>query len=142
MTSPDDLRIGDTERDAVATALHDHFAQGRLTREELEERLDTTLAAKTRADLREVAKDLPGPNGLPEPVQQTPPWAPGPHRVHRHHRHRHGPPIFPLLFVILMIAVFSGGAGWFIAAKVFFLVWLATAFFGFMRVRRWRRARM
>ncbi|POM22915.1 hypothetical protein BTM25_51210 [Actinomadura rubteroloni] len=63
----DDLRVGDTERDAVATALHDHFAQGRLDRGELEERLDGVLSAKTTGDLRRLVADLPGPNGLPEP---------------------------------------------------------------------------
>ncbi|MEV5748804.1 DUF1707 domain-containing protein [Actinoallomurus sp. NPDC052308] len=54
-----ELRIGDAERDAVASALHEHFAQGRLDREELDERLSATLAAKTVGDLRQVARDLP-----------------------------------------------------------------------------------
>ncbi|WP_285494474.1 DUF1707 domain-containing protein [Actinomadura sp. NBRC 104425] len=77
----DRLRIGDTERDAVAVALHDHFAAGRLTREELDERLDAVLAAKTRADLAAVVHDLPEPNGLPDPPAPrpglAPAWGPG-----------------------------------------------------------------
>ncbi|GGO20716.1 hypothetical protein GCM10011574_47380 [Microbispora bryophytorum] len=40
--------------------LHDAFAQGRITREELDERLDATLSARTAEDLRRVTADLPG----------------------------------------------------------------------------------
>jgi hypothetical protein len=43
------LRVGDAERDEVTTALHEHFAQGRLTRDELDERLTATLSARTSA---------------------------------------------------------------------------------------------
>ncbi|WP_259402305.1 DUF1707 SHOCT-like domain-containing protein [Microbispora sp. H10670] len=52
------LRIGDRERDEVMRVLHDAFAQGRITREELDERLDATLAARTEEDLRRVTADL------------------------------------------------------------------------------------
>ncbi|MCO5970584.1 DUF1707 SHOCT-like domain-containing protein [Actinoallomurus soli] len=62
-----ELRIGDAERDAVASALHEHFAQGRLDREELDERLSAALAAKTVGDLRQVTRDLPG-SPDPDPV--------------------------------------------------------------------------
>ncbi|MET8156864.1 DUF1707 domain-containing protein [Sphaerisporangium sp. NPDC005289] len=61
MTSRDDLRIGDAERDEVMAALREHFAQGRLTHEELDERLDTALAARTAGELRRVTADLPFP---------------------------------------------------------------------------------
>lgn len=54
------LRIGDAERDAVTSALHEHFAQGRLDRDELEERLNATLSAKTFGDLEAITADLPG----------------------------------------------------------------------------------
>src|SRR5690348_6779563 len=54
-----ELRIGDAERDAVAAALHEHYAQGRLDREELDERLSAALSAKTVGDLRQVTRDLP-----------------------------------------------------------------------------------
>ncbi|MFC4113490.1 DUF1707 SHOCT-like domain-containing protein [Nonomuraea zeae] len=56
----DDLRIGDAEREQTMAALREHFAQGRLTHEELDERLDRTLAAKTARDLAAVTADLPG----------------------------------------------------------------------------------
>ncbi|MFF4774160.1 DUF1707 domain-containing protein [Microtetraspora fusca] len=72
----DGLRIGDRERDEVTRALHDAFAQGRITREELDERLDATLAAKTEGDLRRVTADLPGGYGRePDGVQEGAPWA-------------------------------------------------------------------
>ena len=53
------VRVGDAERDAVAAQLRDHYADGRLTLEELNERLDLAFAAKTKADLNDVMRDLP-----------------------------------------------------------------------------------
>ncbi|MFI6595254.1 DUF1707 domain-containing protein [Nonomuraea sp. NPDC050536] len=56
----DDLRIGDAEREQTMASLREHFAQGRLTHEELDERLDRALAAKTARDLAQITADLPG----------------------------------------------------------------------------------
>jgi len=53
------VRVGDADREAVAAQLREHFADGRLTLEELNERLDQAFAAKTRADLNTVLRDLP-----------------------------------------------------------------------------------
>ena len=53
------VRVGDADRDAIATQLREHFADGRLTLEELNERLDQAFAAKTKADLNTVMRDLP-----------------------------------------------------------------------------------
>ncbi|WP_026341372.1 DUF1707 SHOCT-like domain-containing protein [Actinomadura atramentaria] len=92
-STADGLRVGDAERDAVATALHDHFVQGRIDQAELDERLDAALAAKTVADLRRVVADLPGPNGLPEDGPEPSafpfggPWGPAlEHGALQHHR--------------------------------------------------------
>jgi hypothetical protein len=58
---PDDtLRVSDAERDVVLKALGDHAAAGRLTLDELEQRADQALAAKTRGDLAVITADLPG----------------------------------------------------------------------------------
>ncbi|WP_026413694.1 DUF1707 SHOCT-like domain-containing protein [Actinomadura oligospora] len=89
--TPDDLRVGDAERDAVALALHEHFAAGRLDRAELDERLGAALAARTLGDLRGVVRDLPEPNGLPAPEREPVlapfgPFGPGPYG-----RRPHGP---------------------------------------------------
>lgn len=54
-----DLRIGDADRDAAAAALGEHFAQGRLTLDELDARLDAAFTAITRRDLSRVTCDLP-----------------------------------------------------------------------------------
>ena len=53
------LRAGDADRDAAAAALAEHFAQGRLTLDELNARLDATLAATTHGELSQAARDLP-----------------------------------------------------------------------------------
>jgi DNA-binding transcriptional ArsR family regulator len=67
---PPDLRIGDAEREAAATALGEHFAQGRLTFDELTARLDATFAATTRREIARTIQDLPclpGPCGWFQP---------------------------------------------------------------------------
>jgi Domain of unknown function (DUF1707) len=53
------IRVGDADREAVASQLREHYADGRLTLDELNERLDQAFAAKTRADLNTVLRDLP-----------------------------------------------------------------------------------
>jgi DNA-binding MarR family transcriptional regulator len=53
------MRAGDADRDAAAAALGEHFAQGRLTLDELSARLDTTLTATTHGELAQAARDLP-----------------------------------------------------------------------------------
>ena len=53
------VRVGDADREAVAAQLREHYADGRLTLDELNERLDQAFAAKTRADLNTVMRDLP-----------------------------------------------------------------------------------
>jgi uncharacterized membrane protein len=61
-----DMRVGDAERDAAANELREHFASGRLTQDELNERLDQTFAAKTRGDLSGLFTDLPSPSAWQE----------------------------------------------------------------------------
>jgi hypothetical protein len=54
-----DLRASDTERDAVATELGEHFQAGRLSQAEFDDRLGRALAARTHRDLDELLADLP-----------------------------------------------------------------------------------
>lgn len=69
------VRVGDADREAVAAQLREHYADGRLMLDELNERLDQVFAAKTRADLMVVLRDLPhapqpatgGPYGAMQP---------------------------------------------------------------------------
>ena len=65
-TATSGLRVSDVERDAVAHELREHFAVGRLTIDELHERLDRLYAARTRADLDAVTVDLPRPTAEPD----------------------------------------------------------------------------
>jgi len=53
------LRAADTDRTAVATALGEHMAAGRLTLEEYDERVARAYAAKTYGELAELTADLP-----------------------------------------------------------------------------------
>src|SRR6185437_5565071 len=60
--SPDnrpDLRISDIDRDRAAEVLREAHAQGRITVDELDERLTSVYNAKTFADLVPVTRDLP-----------------------------------------------------------------------------------
>ncbi len=75
MATQPSLRIGDSERDAVAAELREHYAHGRLTLEEFNERLDAVFAAKTQRDLSRLTSDLPHvrSGGAPLPSQRTRP---------------------------------------------------------------------
>jgi DNA-binding PadR family transcriptional regulator len=51
--------ISDADRERVTARLGDHYVEGRLTLEELDERVTATLNARTFGDLRRVMADLP-----------------------------------------------------------------------------------
>jgi len=60
--SPDrrpDLRISDSDRDRAAEVLREAHAEGRISIDELDERLTSVYNAKTFADLVPVTRDLP-----------------------------------------------------------------------------------
>jgi hypothetical protein len=71
------IKASDAERDAVVTALSDHFQAGRLTTEELEERTGRALAARTVGELDELTTDLPAPRPAPPAGPAVPPYRPG-----------------------------------------------------------------
>lgn len=52
------LRASDRDRDVVSGVLTEAYADGRLNREEYDERADATAAAKTLGELRELIADL------------------------------------------------------------------------------------
>jgi Domain of unknown function (DUF1707) len=62
----DRFRISGADRDRAAALLRDHFAAGRLTPEELDERLTAALHARTAGDLRRVLADMPEPAPVPQ----------------------------------------------------------------------------
>lgn len=59
------VRASDAERDQVVGLLQRHFADGRLTQAELEERAGAAYAARTRAQLRDLTADLPAAGQQP-----------------------------------------------------------------------------
>ncbi|WP_214107519.1 DUF1707 SHOCT-like domain-containing protein [Acrocarpospora catenulata] len=153
-TTRGELRIGDRERDEVTRALHEAFAQGRITREELDERLETTLHARTARDLSGVLADLVAPDDPAHPMYRAPAEHRGPGgypfrgdlatwghhyyaaqwhqrfdaerraRWEARRRGRHGPP--PFVPVILIVALVAS-----IASGMFWplLILVKIAFF-------------
>ena len=56
---PRNLRASDADRERVANVLREAAGDGRLTMDELDERLDAVYAAKTYAELEPITHDLP-----------------------------------------------------------------------------------
>ena len=81
---PPDIRIGDRERAAAAERLSAHHAAGRLSVDELEQRLERANAAVYAHDLDAVEADLP---------RRTPA------------RREFGPPFAPLAFALIALGV-------------------------------------
>jgi DNA-binding PadR family transcriptional regulator len=106
----DRIRTSDADRERATARLHDHYAEGRLTREELEERVTAALEARTFGDLRRVMADLPGPapalqEALQPALQQARPLPPG--TVPRLALGSRGPLVLPLL--LLGVLLITGG---------------------------------
>ncbi len=111
-------RIGDAERDAAVQALGEHYAAGRITKEEFDERSDRAMRARTDSDLRPLFADLPllAPQAALRPVmgqtggprQPAPAWR---QRVR----------LLPLVLVLIAVAL-ATEAWW-----LFFVVWILFA---------------
>lgn len=65
VASPDQLRASHEDRDRVVELLRVAAGDGRLTAEELDERLEVALTARTYGELAALTKDLPASAGLP-----------------------------------------------------------------------------
>jgi hypothetical protein len=59
MSDGAELRASDQERELAASQLREHYAAGRLSEDELNDRLDAVYGAKTAGDLRAHLADLP-----------------------------------------------------------------------------------
>ena len=111
------MRAGDKDRQAVVEQLGKHFAEGRLTVEEFDERVVQAHAAVHLDQLPALTADLPAE---PRP------------RPRRPQRRAPAPPVFALLLVMLLfwgltIAVLEGAP----------VLLMALLLFGFLRHRRW-----
>lgn len=135
------MRVGDAEREAVASQLREHYADGRLTLDELNERLDLALSAKTRADLNGVLRDLPAAPRQVVPAQPA------------REQHRAQTPgyslLAPVMALVWMVAAIAGGVFLFghggrpIAVVLFLaaLAFLRRLIFGRRRIRSRRCGR-
>jgi DUF1707 SHOCT-like domain len=66
-----EMRASDADRDRVAAALREHCAEGRITMDELHERLEAVYTAKTVGALQDVTADLPETDLYELPVPAT-----------------------------------------------------------------------
>jgi Domain of unknown function (DUF1707) len=73
---PSQLRVSDADRHRVAEILRDAAAEGRIDIEELDERLESTYAAKTYGDLVPITSDLPVPRPQGAPAHRPQPAQP------------------------------------------------------------------
>ena len=104
-------RVGDADRERTAARLRDHHAEGRITVDEFQERLDRCYEATTAGQLRALVADLPRE---PQPDQ---------YRSGRWPQKwliptllaivsvaalatAHGPHIFPFVFIVFLFARF------------------------------------
>jgi len=112
------VRASDAERTATADVLRRHHAEGRLTTDELEERVERCYAARTRGELDVLTADLPGRRR--RELQRR-----------RRDRGSRSPQPFPfvlLIGLVVTLAVVTHG-------HVLWLAW-PLAFFLFVRFRR------
>jgi hypothetical protein len=68
-----DLLAANADRDVAADVLCAAVADGRITLDELDQRLEAVLSARTLRDIARVIADLPGP--LPRVAEPVPPPA-------------------------------------------------------------------
>lgn len=97
------LRASDAEREQAAAQLREHCAVGRLTPEELDERIDAAYAARTVGELQGLLRDLP-----PLPARPiAPPLDLARERAKRRVLHQAG---FWALFVLVSLVVWAVAA--------------------------------
>ena len=121
-----DLRIGDREREAAVDALGEHYAAGRLSKDEYDERAETAWSARTQRDLTAPFADLPGP----QPSGAEPPRAPS--STARSSRGRGARARWPMPLPVAVIALLVVLAAtdvipWFVAAIVGWFCWMGLA---------------
>ena len=130
MTSRDQLRAADADRERAATRLHRALEEGRLTLGELDERLKQVYAAKTFGDLDRILADLP--DTVPAEhsevaVSKGRPAVP----PSRHEPNPRLPAWLSLLWRLWLVAVLVNVAIWFVVSIVtgnlvyFWPIWVA-----------------
>ncbi|NUP02346.1 MAG: DUF1707 domain-containing protein [Nonomuraea sp.] len=72
MANSPEMRASDVDRDRVAGILREHTAQGRITMEEFNERLEDLYKSKTYGDLAKLTADLPDVDLRHRPAKAVP----------------------------------------------------------------------
>ena len=124
------LRIGDAERDRAVADLGEHFAAGRLTREELDQRVDQAMAARLDADLEPLFVDLPR-TPQPRSPEVVGPRAPQPGFLHPGLL----PGLLPALLVAAVVTAVVLNAPWVVWSSVW--VFIALSWWGRRRTGSW-----
>jgi Flp pilus assembly protein TadB len=102
--------VGDPERDRAAQALQRHYREGRISVDELAQRLETVLHARNATQLRSALKELPGVErwATPEAVRQA-----------------LRPPARSLRNAAILVGTAAVWLFWSIGMLVAFIAWLA-----------------
>ena len=115
-----DMRASDADRQRVIAQLRTHTADGRLTLDEFEARVEEAWRATTHAELRHVLRELPVPEVV-RPVVSSP-----------RRRQRVDLPV-PVMVVMAIVAIsFFMTVGWWLIPLSF---WMVRCFGGHRRVR-------
>jgi uncharacterized protein DUF1707 len=119
MSGYDSLRASDADRDAVTERLREAAGEGRLEPDELEERVDGALRARTYGELARLVADLPRPPNTPwrRPGGRTRPVA-GSALVGTGLL---ATVIVALAVVVVVVVLVLAAAAWWLACVVFWL---------------------
>jgi hypothetical protein len=139
MNPPREVRIGDAEREAAVSALGEHYAAGRLTKEEYDERAEQAWAARTGSGLTPLFLDLPAPHWsapsqravAPQPSRWAAPRSPADRPVQR----RGGFPFLPVFLLVLGLTMLFN-VPWPLLLLFGWLLWRGVLFRAFGS-RRW-----
>jgi hypothetical protein len=132
----DRIRASDADREHATVRLREHFAAGRLTSDELDQRISAALTAKTHGDLRQLMADLPEPAPAAPRATQRPYPAAAPWMVRRR-----GPRFLPVLLLAVLATLLFPGGHWlfFVVFQVLLVFWLLACLSGIFAISRPRR---
>jgi hypothetical protein len=105
-----ELRIGDEEREAAVSALGEHYAAGRLTKEEYDERAARAFEARTHSQLLPLFADLPRPAAAPgagRTTGRTTGRVPGPDARRGHPGWWAGTWMVPVLAIVVGLVILT-----------------------------------
>jgi hypothetical protein len=137
MTSDRAIRASDEDRERTAAALSGHYAAGRLTFEEFQQRLDQAFAARTLHELADLMTDLPATDLSQltgEPGGHPP--LPAPRVGGTVQAHDASPTVFWRFWLAVTIGVF---VFWLVSGPTGPWFWLAAIALAFVVLRRWAK---